>query len=72
MGAFVRVASVIDVKLGQGILEEVRPAKALAVCNIDRIVHAIQNTCIHWGGQLGEGNLVGSVVTCPGMVGNSM
>ena len=50
MGAFVRVASVIDVKSGQGISAEVRPAKALAVFNVDRIVHAIDNTCIHRGG----------------------
>ena len=47
MGAFVRVVSVIDVKLGQGIVEEVRPAKAFAVFNVDRTVHAIHNTCIH-------------------------
>ncbi|MBC7839105.1 MAG: Rieske (2Fe-2S) protein [Nitrospiraceae bacterium] len=39
--------------------------KALAVFNVDRTVHAIHNTCIHWGGPLGERNLVGSVVTCP-------
>ncbi|MEK6762071.1 MAG: Rieske 2Fe-2S domain-containing protein [Nitrospirota bacterium] len=32
----------------------------------------MDNTCVHRGGPLGEGSLVGSVVTCPGMVGNSM
>jgi nitrite reductase/ring-hydroxylating ferredoxin subunit len=52
------------VKSGQGIVVEVN-GKTLAVFNGDGAFHAIDNTCIHRGGPLGEGDLEGSVVTCP-------
>ena len=64
MGAFVRVTGTTDVKPGQGIVAEVN-GKTVAVFNIDGAFHAIDNTCIHRGGPLGEGELEGSVVTCP-------
>jgi nitrite reductase/ring-hydroxylating ferredoxin subunit len=64
MGAFVRVTGTADVKSGQGIVAEVN-GKAFAVFNVDGIFHVIGNTCIHRGGPLGEGELEGSVVTCP-------
>lgn len=64
MGEFVRVTGTTDVKSGQGIVVEVN-GKTLAVFNIDGALHAIDNTCIHRGGPLGEGDLEGSVVTCP-------
>ena len=64
MGDFVRVAGTADVKPGQGIVAEAN-GKTLAVFNVDGIFHAIDNTCVHRGGPLGEGDLEGSVVTCP-------
>lgn len=64
MGEFVRVTGTTDVKSGQGIVVEVN-GKPLAVFNVDGAFHAIDNTCIHRGGPLGEGDLEGSVVTCP-------
>jgi nitrite reductase (NADH) small subunit len=64
MGEFVRVTGTTDVKSGQGIVVEVN-GKTLAVFNVDGALHAIDNTCIHRGGPLGEGDLEGSVVTCP-------
>ena len=64
MGEFVRVTGTTDVKSGQGIVVEVN-GKTLAVFNVDGAFHAIDNTCIHRGGPLGEGELEGSVVTCP-------
>ena len=64
MGEFVRVTGTTDVKSGQGIVVEVN-GKTLAVFNVDGAFHAIDNTCIHRGGPLGEGDLEGSVVTCP-------
>jgi nitrite reductase (NADH) small subunit len=63
MGACVQVASVIDVKLGQGIVIEVN-GNIRAAFTVERTVHAIHNTYIHWDGPLGE-DLVGLVVTCP-------
>jgi nitrite reductase (NADH) small subunit len=64
MGEFVRVTGTTDVQPGQGIVAEVN-GKTLAVFNVDGAFHAIDNTCIHRGGPLGEGELEGSVVTCP-------
>ena len=39
--------------------------KSLAVFNVDGTFHVIDNTCVHRGGPLGEGDLDGEVVTCP-------
>ena len=64
MGEFVRVTGTTDVQPGQGIVAEVN-GKTLAVFNVAGAFHAIDNTCIHRGGPLGEGDLEGSVVTCP-------
>jgi len=64
MGEFVRLTGTADVQPGQGIVAEVN-GKTLAVFNVDGAFHAIDNTCIHRGGPLGEGDLEGSVVTCP-------
>ena len=64
MGTCVRVTGTTDVKPGCGIVTEVN-GKTLAVCHVDGTFHAIDNTCFHRGGPLGEGDLEGSVVTCP-------
>ena len=64
MGEFVRVASIGDVKPGSGVVAEAH-GKAIAVFNVDGTFYAIDNTCVHRGGPLGEGDLEGSVVTCP-------
>src|SRR3989441_3216707 len=64
MGGFVRVTGTDEVKPGHGIVAEVN-GKTLAVFNVDGTFHAIDNTCVHRGGPLGEGELEGSVVTCP-------
>lgn len=64
MGEFVRVAGTADVKPGRGIVAEVQ-GKSLAVFNVDGTFHVIDNTCVHRGGPLGEGDLEGLIVTCP-------
>ncbi len=64
MGEFVRVAGAADVKPGHGVVAEVN-GKTLAVFNVDGTFHAIDNTCVHRGGPLGEGDLEGNVVSCP-------
>lgn len=64
MAEFVRVAATADVKPGQGIVAEAN-GKTLAVFNVDGMIHAINNTCAHREGPLGEGELEGNVVTCP-------
>jgi nitrite reductase (NADH) small subunit len=60
----VRVASVGDVPAGQGLVVEVA-GRSLALFNVDGTFYAIDNTCLHRGGPLGDGELEGRVVTCP-------
>jgi nitrite reductase (NADH) small subunit len=61
---FVLVANIADVPLGT--VHEIQVAgKAVALANVDGKFFAINNTCLHRGGPLGEGSLQGKTVTCP-------
>jgi nitrite reductase (NADH) small subunit len=64
MANFVRVAAVSEIPIGQGKTVEI-DGKAIAVFNCKGAFYAIDNTCKHEGGPLGEGELAGTVVTCP-------
>jgi nitrite reductase/ring-hydroxylating ferredoxin subunit len=62
--AFVRAVAIEEIPAGT--IREVDVAgKALAVANVGGEFHAIDNTCIHRGGPLGDGTLEGKIVTCP-------
>ena len=64
MAEFVRVASLSD--LGRGTCKTVAAGdKEIALFNVDGTIYAIDNTCLHVGGPLGEGELEGTTVTCP-------
>ncbi len=62
--AFVKIASVNDVKPGQG-KAIVANGKEIALFNVGGKFFAISNECRHQGGPLGEGDLDGNIVTCP-------
>jgi len=64
MANFVKVAEVGDVPPGTGKCVEA-DGKQIALFNVAGAFHAIDNTCLHRGGPLGEGELEGTVVTCP-------
>lgn len=64
MADYVKVLSSSDLVEGQGKVVQAG-GKAIAVFNVGGTVYAIDNTCLHRGGPLGEGELEGSVVTCP-------
>jgi nitrite reductase/ring-hydroxylating ferredoxin subunit len=64
MADFIRVAATTDVQPGHGIVAEVN-GKTLAVFNVNGTYHVVDNTCVHRGGPIGEGELEGEVVTCP-------
>ena len=64
MATFVKVAEVSDLPPGTGRCVEAG-GKQLALFNVDGAFYAIDNTCLHRGGPLGEGELEGSIVTCP-------
>jgi len=64
MAEFVEVCNKDDVKEGQGIVVNVE-GKRVALFNVKGEIYAINNTCIHAGGPLGEGRLSNDVVMCP-------
>jgi len=59
-----RVATASEVAPGAGRAVEV-DGKVLAIFNVDGHYFAVDNTCPHRGGLLGEGDLEGQVVRCP-------
>ncbi|MEE8241636.1 MAG: Rieske 2Fe-2S domain-containing protein [Nitrospirales bacterium] len=64
MADFVKVAGTAELTPGTGVVAEVN-GQAIAVFNVDGTYCAVDNTCIHRGGPLGEGELEGDTVTCP-------
>jgi nitrite reductase/ring-hydroxylating ferredoxin subunit len=62
--AFVRAAKAGSVPPGT-IAEFEVSGKTIAVANVNGKLFAINGTCLHEGGPLGEGALNGSVVICP-------
>jgi nitrite reductase/ring-hydroxylating ferredoxin subunit len=64
MSKFITVAKTQDVPPGTGQTVEVRGVW-IALFNVDGSFFAVDNTCPHAGGPIGEGSLSGDVVTCP-------
>lgn len=62
--AFERAAKQDEILSGQ-IREFQVAGKSVAIANIDGKLFAINSICLHHGGPLGEGDLVGTLVTCP-------
>src|SRR5262249_56102112 len=60
----VKVAQTKEVAPGTGKVVEAE-GRSIALFNVAGAFHAIDNTCTHRGGPLGEGDLAGEVVTCP-------
>ena len=61
---FVAVARAEDVPPGTGTVVEANGRK-LALFNVAGTFYALDNTCLHRGGPVGEGDLDGTIVTCP-------
>ena len=64
MADYVKVAVTREIPPGSGKTVEVGD-KPIAVFNCDGTFYAIDDTCPHQGGPLGEGEVDGTVVTCP-------
>lgn len=64
MTEFVKVAARNEIPPGEGRCLQVGSEK-IALFNVGGTLHAIDNTCCHMGGSLGEGQLDEKVVTCP-------
>ncbi|MFY9557960.1 MAG: Rieske (2Fe-2S) protein [Blastocatellia bacterium] len=54
MSVFVRVGSVSDLPAGQAMIVEI-DGRSIAIFNVDGQFYALDNTCVHRGGPLGEG-----------------
>jgi nitrite reductase/ring-hydroxylating ferredoxin subunit len=62
--ARIKVAETGDIAPGAGLIVTAG-GRTLAVFNVDGVLHAIDNSCPHRGGPLGDGRLDGAIVTCP-------
>ena len=61
---FEKAANLADVPAGT--IKEVQVGgKPVAIANVGGAYYAIDGTCLHRGGPLGQGVLEGAVVTCP-------
>ena len=64
MGDFIKAAKQQDIEEGKGVVADCQ-GKPVAIFRVEGQFYAIQNTCPHRGGPLGEGECEGTVVTCP-------
>jgi nitrite reductase (NADH) small subunit len=62
--AFVRAVKTAEVPPGT-IRELQIDGKTVALANVEGKFYAIENTCLHRGGPLGQGVLQGKTLTCP-------
>ena len=62
--ALFRAAKTSEIPQGE-IREFQLDGHTVAVANVDGAFYAIDNTCLHRGGPLGQGLLHGKIVTCP-------
>jgi nitrite reductase (NADH) small subunit len=61
---FVQVAKITEIPAGT-IREFQLAGKTFAIANVGGKYYAINNTCLHRAGPLGQGSLQGNIVTCP-------
>ncbi len=64
MPQLVKVAQTSELAPGEGKTVDVE-GQNIALFNVDGTFCAIDNTCTHVGGPLGEGDIDGDIVTCP-------
>ena len=64
MSELIKVANKKDLGSGRAIAVTVKD-KTIAVFNIDGQFYAIDDACSHAGGPLSEGEVNGTIVTCP-------
>ena len=64
MSRRVLVGEIADIGAGEGRVVEAE-GRTLALFNVDGAFYALDNSCAHRGGPLGEGDLDGTVVVCP-------
>ena len=64
MSEFVKAAKTGD--LARGTCRVVQAGgKSVALFNVEGEFYALDNSCLHRGGPIGEGSVSGRIVTCP-------
>jgi len=64
MAQWLDVAKVADLPAGGRLLIDVQD-RPIALFNLSGTIYAMDNTCPHRGGSLVEGEIDGTIVTCP-------
>ncbi len=64
MGELIKVATLSEIPPGTCLHVKVAE-REVAIFNVEGTIYAMGGTCTHQGGPLGEGDLDGTVVTCP-------
>lgn len=64
MGEFLDVAGVEELPVGR-VMSVMAGERRIALCRTETGVYALDNTCPHRGGPLGEGDLIGEEIVCP-------
>lgn len=64
MSEYVSAGDAADIPPGTGRTVVIR-GRPIAVFNVDGTYYAIEGTCLHRGGPVGDGDLEGTTVTCP-------
>jgi nitrite reductase/ring-hydroxylating ferredoxin subunit len=62
--ALLRAAKKDEIPVGT-IQEFQLEGTTIAIANVEGKLYAINNTCLHRGGPLAQGDLAGKIVTCP-------
>jgi nitrite reductase/ring-hydroxylating ferredoxin subunit len=65
MADFVEVAQLEQIAPGNSKMVYVGE-KSIALFNVDGVIYAIDDTCLHQGSSLAQGRLNGKIVTCRG------
>lgn len=63
--AFIKLAKLSQVPEGTALHVETADGGAVAICNVEGELRAIDGICPHSGGPLGEGALHGRILVCP-------
>jgi nitrite reductase/ring-hydroxylating ferredoxin subunit len=64
MARMVKLLGKDEMAEGEGRMVDI-DGRRIALFKVGGEYHAVENTCPHRGGPLGEGTLEGTVVTCP-------
>jgi len=62
--AFQRAATQTEIPAGT-VREVQLKEQTIALANVDGKFYALNNTCLHRAGPLGQGELAGGILTCP-------